>query len=752
MQDLNDKVTGSTLLANEFNEIPSEIQNVIVATGQTLASGDLDQLGKGIAEYAANGSFYTDGGAADAYVLSVIGAKESPNAYVNGMEIRFKPTNTNTGASTANVNSLGVKSLLDRYGNALLVGQIPADQEIVFVYNGTDFILLRSDSDVSLRFESVVSLIAADLHPGQSANTVSYVGGWAATVTGPLGGANYSIVTKAEHDTIRGVGTVDEFGDHTLSNSNVALLSLDEGILATKYGVTSDGVTVYTANVQAALDTSGVTGQLVELPGGKIVTAALFIKGNGGLIGQGWRTGAIVNGTELFLVAGTDDSHINFLDLPSRYAQVRNLSMTGNSANQTGTSSGINLVRESGSGFTSGDSFILADLFIKDYLSEGVHLGGFCNDTTLFRVWANFNKGNGILSFAGDIKYVNCMSFSNELAAFHENGFGAQYANCKAFFCGENGDATGPNRRSGWWFRAGDRSCTLVGCSSQENYGDGYLLDGASGVNINGIADGNSITYAEGNVGPSTARDFDGVRFVGASNNIVNISCNQFQVDINPTFKTQRYGINIDATSVGNKVIATVQNHDITATTGEFLYDAFTAAASNNSVSVNGQTLTEPMVESTVAGVSTSTEANYGLTLMDGTTAFTKVTIPAGRVPKVGISKVFRAINVTNVCQIVVEDHADGTLDMNLTAVGDTLVLMSDGNKWITVGASGSARGIAFDTLDFTDESRTLNTSQKYEGRRAFNRTTGFTLTASGGGVNDTWLDSDSNVVHTPAP
>jgi len=52
MKDLNDKATGSTLTASEFNEIPSEIQQAITDSGQTLSSGDLTQLSKAIGGYS----------------------------------------------------------------------------------------------------------------------------------------------------------------------------------------------------------------------------------------------------------------------------------------------------------------------------------------------------------------------------------------------------------------------------------------------------------------------------------------------------------------------------------------------------------------------------------------------------------------------------------------------------------------------------------------------------------------------------
>ncbi len=87
MEDLNDKITGGTLLATEWNQVPSEIQNVIEGLSISLSAGDLDQLGKGIAGYVANGTFYTDSGIADAYVLTQIGLKQGPTAYTDGMTV-----------------------------------------------------------------------------------------------------------------------------------------------------------------------------------------------------------------------------------------------------------------------------------------------------------------------------------------------------------------------------------------------------------------------------------------------------------------------------------------------------------------------------------------------------------------------------------------------------------------------------------------------------------------------------------------
>lgn len=137
MQDLNDKVNngGATaagqLDADEWNQVPSEIQNVIEGLGITLSGGDLNQLGKAIAGYIANGDFYSDSGAADAYVLSAIGSKQAPPSYTDGMRVGFIPTNDNTGASTVNVAGLGVKNITA----TATAGLIVSGERIDLVYN-----------------------------------------------------------------------------------------------------------------------------------------------------------------------------------------------------------------------------------------------------------------------------------------------------------------------------------------------------------------------------------------------------------------------------------------------------------------------------------------------------------------------------------------------------------------------------------------------------------------------------------------
>ena len=151
MADFNtSKVDGNTVDASEWNQLAS-IDNFISTSGQTPSTTNLNQTGIAAARYSSGGQFYTDSGIANAYVLSPVSPFKSPvssgsgEGYFVGMIIRFRAGNANTGASTVNVNSAGVKNLKQADGTTdLAAGDIPTTQDSIFRYNGTSFILQKS--------------------------------------------------------------------------------------------------------------------------------------------------------------------------------------------------------------------------------------------------------------------------------------------------------------------------------------------------------------------------------------------------------------------------------------------------------------------------------------------------------------------------------------------------------------------------------------------------------------------------------
>ena len=147
MSDINtSKVDGNTVSASEFNQL-AEIDNLISTSGQTPSTSNLEQQAIASARYSSAGNFFTDSGTANAYVLSPVSPFKSPvssvatETYFNGMVIRFRAGNACSGASTVNVNNAGSKSLVKSDGStALTTGDIPANTEVEFVYNGTNFV------------------------------------------------------------------------------------------------------------------------------------------------------------------------------------------------------------------------------------------------------------------------------------------------------------------------------------------------------------------------------------------------------------------------------------------------------------------------------------------------------------------------------------------------------------------------------------------------------------------------------------
>jgi hypothetical protein len=143
--DIVSKINGNTCSATEFNQIPTELEALQTSSGQTSSDAILNQVSIATSRYAAN-NFYIDSGTADAYILTLAASMTNPVSatvgYFTGMTIRFRAGNANTGASTVNVNSAGVKNLKQADGTTdLAAGDIPTTQDSVFRYNGTAFVL-----------------------------------------------------------------------------------------------------------------------------------------------------------------------------------------------------------------------------------------------------------------------------------------------------------------------------------------------------------------------------------------------------------------------------------------------------------------------------------------------------------------------------------------------------------------------------------------------------------------------------------
>ncbi len=101
----------------------------------------LDEDGAGALDYAA------DTGSADAYEITLDPAL---TANITGMPISFKAANTNTGASTLNVDGLGAVAIVKNVSTALAAGDIVSGQIVTVIYDGTNFQLINNGQAVGL--------------------------------------------------------------------------------------------------------------------------------------------------------------------------------------------------------------------------------------------------------------------------------------------------------------------------------------------------------------------------------------------------------------------------------------------------------------------------------------------------------------------------------------------------------------------------------------------------------------------------
>jgi len=187
VEDLNDFLTGDTLTAAQFIQPMSEVQNIIEDLGIVLTNADLNQLGKAIAGYVANGAFYAESGIADAYILAQIGLKQAFTVYADGTKVSFIPGNDNTGASTINVSGVGVVDIRSPDGTALTGGELlsgvtvslrfdtaAGNFRMLEVYQATGTALLRTVSNKLRERVSVLDFIPTSEHPAILDGTTTF--------------------------------------------------------------------------------------------------------------------------------------------------------------------------------------------------------------------------------------------------------------------------------------------------------------------------------------------------------------------------------------------------------------------------------------------------------------------------------------------------------------------------------------------------------------------------------------------------
>lgn len=151
--------------------LPTVLANLAAGNqALSLIDGDLTTLRDPLLSLNTFANYYTDTGAANAYVITV----SSPQAVTQsaGLTIQFLATLANTGASTLQINALAAKNIINRDGSALLARQITGNSLVTVIYDGTSY-QLQGASSGSLVPRSYISGLTMSTAGGSATMTVA---------------------------------------------------------------------------------------------------------------------------------------------------------------------------------------------------------------------------------------------------------------------------------------------------------------------------------------------------------------------------------------------------------------------------------------------------------------------------------------------------------------------------------------------------------------------------------------------------
>lgn len=173
-------VTGTVISSTAFNALTADLATGLSTTmtkdGQTTATANIPMgtfkfTGLGVGSAATDsanisqvqnsfGSFLTVAG------TDTITATVSPSltAYAAGQMFAFVAANTNTGAVTINISSLGAKAITKTGNTALTAGDLTANYLFVVVYDGTQFqvVGVSATTFTNLTISGVLTLSGAN--------------------------------------------------------------------------------------------------------------------------------------------------------------------------------------------------------------------------------------------------------------------------------------------------------------------------------------------------------------------------------------------------------------------------------------------------------------------------------------------------------------------------------------------------------------------------------------------------------------
>ena len=281
----NPVVTGSTISSTWSNTTLSDIATAltgsIAADGQTTITNNLPMSNyahTGVADATVRTMYASAGQVQDSaftYLTSPAGtntmtaiASLGMSAYVTGQRFFFVAPATNTGASTLNINSIGIKSITKSGTTALVAGDITSGAIIQVVYDGTEFQLLNPTaipSGVITMWSGSIASIPAGWYLCDGTNGTPnlrdrfIVGAGTTYAVAATGGSADAVVVSHTHSA-----TVTDPGHaHSYNNPGGSTGSYSGGASSGPSPSTTGSATT---GISVANSTTGVSGTNANLP------------------------------------------------------------------------------------------------------------------------------------------------------------------------------------------------------------------------------------------------------------------------------------------------------------------------------------------------------------------------------------------------------------------------------------------------------------------------------------------------------
>ncbi len=296
-----DVIAGSLAKSSDLNNIDAAIAAAFVLLPANAALN------------AGTVNFAVDTGTANTYLVAL---PMTAASYSDGLSVVMRPLNTNTGACTINVDSLGVKSIRNEAGGALVANDIIVGVPVELRYSTTTGYFHCVKSSVASAVAAAADATAAAISAAAASASASSASSSASTATTQAGNASSSAstaTTQAGNASSSASTATTQAGNASVSAAaalvsanNAATLydNFDDRYLGAKasdptldndgnaliagamyFNTVSSLMKVYSGSAWLVIGASEVAGDGIDVTflGGE-VTISVDLKANGGLV------------------------------------------------------------------------------------------------------------------------------------------------------------------------------------------------------------------------------------------------------------------------------------------------------------------------------------------------------------------------------------------------------------------------------------------------------------------------------------